>query len=365
MFHYRSICSLALLLLAACASPTKTPDAPERDVTQNPAPTSNDTSSDVQFAAAGMAIHGTIDRPPGDGPYPAVVLVAGSGPTDRDWKNPLLPGDNGSAALLADALVERGVVVLRYDKRGTGATGMPSTPVTWSDYTAEIAEGVRLLASLDYVDDRRIHVAGHSEGGAHAMRLAQDAPRPLASIILLSTAGRSLRDIVVWQIGAQIHASGLNPQAAEAEITALEGALDAIGNGETIDPTKVGQLPGVQQFLAALQNPQSVDFARELLVFDPGAAVAEIDLPILILSGARDIQVDPQLDAAPIAEAARAAGRQTELVIVPTADHVLKHEETPRDQLDAAAGFRYNAEGRTLADGVVDAIANWILDTKP
>lgn len=363
MFHFRSIISIALLF-AACASPRQTPDEPEPEMATQPTADVAE-GGDVQFAAAGMTIHGTVDRPPGDGPFPAVVLVAGSGPTDRDWKNPLLPGENGSAALLSAELARRGVVVLRYDKRGTGETGMPTAPIAWSDYLAEIGEATRLLASQPFVDPERIHVAGHSEGGTHVLRLAQNPPQPLASVILLSTAGRSLHDIVVWQIGEQIRASGLNEQAARAEIEALEQALHAIERGESVDPSQVGQLPGVQQFVGALQNPQSVEFARELLAFDPIAAFQNLDLPVLVLSGARDLQVDPQLDAKPLADAARAAGRPTELVIVPTADHVLKHEETPREQLNATAGLRYNEEGRKLADGVVDAIVDWIENPGP
>ena len=261
--------------------------------------------------------------------------------------------------MLADALAREGVVTLRYDKRGTGATGMPSGGVTWPDYVEELAKAAEFLSTQSFVDKQRIVIAGHSEGGAHALKVAANPPVAIAGVVLLSSAGRSLSDIVLWQISQQILGSGLPKAASDAEIAALKGALTQIAAGKDVDPTKVGQLPGVQQFIAALQNPQSVDFAREILVFEPKNAFAAFDLPVLVLSGARDIQVDPELDAKPLAKASQAAGRQTELVIIPTADHVLKHEPTPRENLDASAGFRYNAPDRQLADGVVESIATW------
>lgn len=77
-------------------------------------------SFDVSWQLDGITISGTVTRPDGVGEFPAVVLVAGSGPTDRDWCSPLLPGDNGSARLLAEALAGAGIASMRYDKRASG-----------------------------------------------------------------------------------------------------------------------------------------------------------------------------------------------------------------------------------------------------
>src|SRR5471032_1342334 len=78
------------------------------------------TSTEVTWELDGIAMHGTLVRPDGEGPFLSVVLVAGSGPTDRDWCSPLLPGTNGSARLLANAFATAGIASLRYDKRVTG-----------------------------------------------------------------------------------------------------------------------------------------------------------------------------------------------------------------------------------------------------
>lgn len=354
----KSIMVLAALLAGTACAKTTPSDPPPTEAREEAAMDPVETA--VQFQAAGMTIHGTITRPAVDGRYPAIAIAAGSGPTDRDWRNPLIPGANGSGALLADALARQGVAVLRYDKRGTGATGMPTGAIAWGDYAAELGAATAVLADQPFVDPARIFVAGHSEGGVHALRVAAQPVVPLAGVMLLSAAGRSLRDIVLWQIGNQIQASGLNPAAAQAEIDALTAAIDTIAAGGTVDPASVGQLQGVQQFLMALQNPQSVAFARGLLTFDPLAAFATFDLPVLVLTGGRDIQVDPELDARPLAQAAQAAGRPTTFVLAEQADHVLKTEPTPRAELTPAVGLQYNAEGRRLDEDVVPAIVQFV-----
>src|SRR5215470_9684563 len=82
--------------------------------------TTEDRSSDVSWDLDGISIDATVVRPSGPGPFAGVVLVAGSGPTDRDWCSPLLPGSRGSARLLAEAFAEAGIASLRYDKRASG-----------------------------------------------------------------------------------------------------------------------------------------------------------------------------------------------------------------------------------------------------
>src|SRR6476661_8675906 len=77
-------------------------------------------SSDISWPLDATSVDGTLVRPGGPGPFPGVVMVAGSGPTDRDWNSPLLPGTNGSARLLAQALARAGFASLRYDKRASG-----------------------------------------------------------------------------------------------------------------------------------------------------------------------------------------------------------------------------------------------------
>src|SRR5499427_8420864 len=77
-------------------------------------------STEVSWVLDSTTVYGTLLRPSGSGPFPAIVMIAGSGPTDRDWTSPLLPGTNGSARLLAEALAQAGIASVRYDKRPSG-----------------------------------------------------------------------------------------------------------------------------------------------------------------------------------------------------------------------------------------------------
>src|SRR5262249_16776648 len=158
----------------------------------------------------------TVVHPTAPGRYPALLLIAGSGPTDRDWNNPLIQTRNGSGKLLAEALAAHGMVVIRWDKAGTGA----SKPPPLADFTLDTYrdEG---MAALDLVAARRdvrtdaIFVAGHSEGGIHATRLAQTAGARVDGVIFLSAAGRRMRDLIVEQLASQFAHAGLSPEAQE------------------------------------------------------------------------------------------------------------------------------------------------------
>src|SRR5205085_4254038 len=109
-------------------------------------------SSEVNWVLGSTTVYGTLVRPVGPGPFPAVVMVAGSGPTDRDWNSPLLPGANGSARLLAEALARAGITSLRYDKRASGPHAHENVPaliskISMQSHVDELAGAVRTMAS--------------------------------------------------------------------------------------------------------------------------------------------------------------------------------------------------------------------------
>jgi uncharacterized protein len=130
-------------------------------------------SSEVSWQLDSTTMYGTVVRPHGPGPFPAVVMVAGSGPTDRDWNSPLLPGSNGSALLLAEALARAGIASLRYDKRASGQHARENMQhlvgkISMQSHVDELAGAVRTMASRDYVRDGRIFALTNSEGALHA-----------------------------------------------------------------------------------------------------------------------------------------------------------------------------------------------------
>src|SRR5690349_21737010 len=112
-------------------------------------------SWEVNWQLGPTTVFGTLVRPAGPGPFPAVVMVAGSGPTDRDWNSPLLPGSNGSARLLAEALAQAGIASLRYDKRASGPHVRETMQtligkMSMQSHVDELAGAVRALAGHEF-----------------------------------------------------------------------------------------------------------------------------------------------------------------------------------------------------------------------
>ena len=362
--------ALALLFawLAACGAGPAASDRQEAPQAVNRTPVQDEGSyavveREVKFEAAGMTIHGTLTRPLMRGRYGAVVLIAGSGPTDRDWSGPLLPGGNGSGALLARELARHGLVVLRYDKRGTGQTDMPGEPVRWGHYLEEIEAAVALARDEPVVDPQRVVLAGHSEGAWHAIEFAQTLERrqSIAGLALLAPAGRGLATVVLEQVEASLFQAGLAPEAVAQEVARLEGALAAVAAGEEVDPAQASQYPGLQNLVASFQDPSARPFVQAILLYDPVRQVRQVGRPVLIVAGGKDIQIDFGRDARPLGEAARAAGLEVTEARPPQADHVLKREEGDLRAVDRAlVGARYNAPDRDLDPEAVEALIRWL-----
>jgi len=186
-------------------------------------PAAQVATEDVSFVAGGRTIPGTITRA-ASGKGPGLLLLAGSGPTDRDWNSPLLPGKNGSGRLLAEALAARGITVLRFDKAFSGRNpGLPIADLSLDTYRDEAAAALELLRSRPEVDAARLFVAGHSEGGIHATRLAQSLGGQLRGVILIAAPGRSLAEILEVQLEKNVLAPTMSAEQVHAEMRPIRG----------------------------------------------------------------------------------------------------------------------------------------------
>jgi alpha-beta hydrolase superfamily lysophospholipase len=318
-------------------------------------------SLEVSWQLDAIPLYGTLVRPAGPGPFPAVVMVAGSGPTDRDWNSPLLPGSNGSARLLAEALARAGIASLRYDKRGSGPHAREVVPlltgkVSMQSFADELAGAVRTIASQEYVRSDRIFALANSEGTLHALNYQLRSPKiPFAGLVLIGPPGRSVGAVARSQLAAQA-ASVPN---GDALLALYDAAIARFLAGEPIAPDPA--LPeGVQLLLKSLETPVNLPFARELWMADAAPLLRQVDVPVLVIIGKKDLQVDWQADGEPLQRAA--AGHKNVSFLFPeNANHVLKQEPRPRSELvPAAIAESYNGIDTRLDPEALASILEWL-----
>lgn len=323
------------------------------------------SSTEVEWPLDDTTMYATLVRPSGPGPFPGIVMVAGSGPTDRDWNSPLLPGTNGSARLLAEALAQNGFAILRYDKRAAGPHAAENFPkltgkVSFESHLDELAGAVDFLSRQESVDPDCIFALTNSEGALHALnyqvnRGAGSRTVPFAGLVLIAPPGRVMGDVGRAQIAAQLLAV---PNGQEI-LAAYDAAIARFRAGEEVasDPT----LPqGVQMLLQALSSPINLPFARELWTADAAAWLARVSVPVFVVIGQKDIQVDWQADGARLQQAV--AGRtDVEFFFPENANHVLKHEPRSRQDLNPAeVSLSYNAPDAVLDGESLAAILRWL-----
>jgi alpha-beta hydrolase superfamily lysophospholipase len=318
-------------------------------------------STEVHWALDSTTMWGTLVRPAGPGPFAAVVMVAGSGPTDRDWNSPLLPGSNGSARLIADDLAESGFASLRYDKRASGPHAAENMQhligkMSMESHLDELSSAVRLLAEQDFVRVDRLFGLGNSEGNLHVLNYqVHTPPTPLAGLVLIAPPGRAVGGVARTQLAEQLAALPDSVRLLEL----YDQAIARFVAQQPIAPDS--SLPqGVQTLLHALETPANLPFARELWSAEAASLLGQVEVPALVLIGKKDIQVDWRADGGPLEEAARGRADVT-LVYPEDANHVLKYEPRPRAELPAAtAAASYNNPQTGLDPESMTIIRDWL-----
>jgi len=317
---------------------------------------------EVSWMIGETTVAATLTVPEGSGPFPAIILVAGSGPTDRDWNSPLLPGTNGSGALFADMLTKAGFVTLRYDKRVSGPDAMANLEIlmgqlSLESHREEVAGGISFLANHNAVDIARLFGLANSEGTIHILNYQRQDPEwPLAGLILAAPPGRSMPEVLRSQIEPQL-ADSADPKGL---LALFDEAMERFLAGKPIEPST--DLPeAVRQLLLSLEAPANLPFTRELFKVDSASWLADIEIPVLVLIGKKDIQIDWQLDGQRLEEAV--AGNLNVIFVYPeNANHVFKHEEKLVEDLTAADAVHYNSADRVLDQESVRTILAWLHD---
>lgn len=338
---------------------------------QEPKPPFPYRAEEVTFASAesGVTLAGTLTVPQGTGPFPAVVLVSGSGPQNRDEE---LLGHK-PFAVLADHLTRRGIAVLRFDDRGVGKSTGRFSVATSEDFAEDALGGVRFLKTRSEVAAGKIGVAGHSEGGLIAPMVAVQST-DVGFIVLLAGPGVPGDSILKAQGRLIAQAAGQQAEAldrqsrAQAEMfaavraggdsAALVARLSEIGTRVLAEiPEAERQASGVtpqmmQQQVQTLSSP----WFRFFLTYDPRPTLRRVKVPVLAINGALDLQV-PSQDNLRAIDAALREGGNTRVTTREFAG--LNHLFQPTT---TGAPFEYGTIETTMSPEVLEAISGWITE---
>lgn len=298
----------------------------------------------VRFAAGdGAMLAGTLLLPAWSElqRVPGLVLVAGSGPTDRNGNNPLVPVRIDTLRLIAERLAEAGIATLRYDKRGVGAsTAMPAALAeqekfsTWDRFVGDVRAAHAELLKHDEIKRYATGLLGHSEGGllvlAAAPAISENKPHV---VVLAATPGRPYGEILRRQL----------ERAAPTLVEGVERALSAI---RTNGRPPSGLPAELQPLFPAYIGP----FLQGAMAFDPAAALAASPLGCLLVHGGADQQIVPMDDIQPLIDALRDRSAGSEALIAAGVSHNLKTVTGPNDP-----GFT-----GPLAPVVADKLAAWL-----
>ena len=325
---------------------------------QTPKPPFPYRTEEVTIEHDGIQLAGTLTIPEGDGPFPGVVLITGSGPQNRDEEifghKPFL--------VLADYLTKHNIAVLRYDDRGIGSSTGNFAAATSEDFAVDAKAVLRFLAERPEIDDERTGLIGHSEGGIISTMLGA-VEQDVDFIVLLAGPACPGDEIIYQQSAAILRVQGvdeeiiqkLNEQRALLfNILKREG--DITGARQELDKILIEM--GIQQENIRKQEIRKIEspWFRSFLRYDPCPDLERIEVPVLALIGSRDLQVLAEVNIPALKEHLGKSGNPDVTVLeIEGLNHLFQPAET-------GLIAEYNLIETTIAPSVLELIAGWILD---
>jgi len=330
---------------------------PQEDaINAGPAPY---VQQEIHFAnnTAHNHIAGTLSLPTGDGPFPAVVLISGTGRNTRDedvWGHKVF-------LVLADTLTRSGFAVLRYDKRGVGGSSGNYDAATTADFASDAEAAVVWLKTQSHIDARRIGVLGHSEGGIIAPAVAT-SDKDVAFVVMI--AGPCIRGdkLFVLQSAMTAKAYGApDDYIAKRKVFDAElynAIISAPSESAALDRAKAMITRGVANKIIdaneaeSLAKDDTTPWERYFLAYDPAPILARITVPVLVLNGSLDVQVPAKENLASARQALRNNPKAT-VVELPGMNHLLQDSKT-------GAPNEYNDIEETMSPIALKTITDWL-----
>lgn len=328
------------------------------------------SSEDLYFENknAGIKLAGTLTMPTKGSNFPAVVLISGSGPQNR---NEELMGHK-PFLVLSDYLTKNGIAVLRFDDRGTAASEGDFGPATSADFATDVAAAVDYLKTRSEINSSQIGLIGHSEGGIIAPMVANSKPQDVDFIVLLAGTGIRGDQLLLLQQALIGKASGMSPAQLEENDMISRQAFEIMLkdlNSEDLQQEIVTYMTRVYRnippenvpngmteadFVAAQVKQLTSPWMSSFIKYDPATALEKVACPVLAINGEKDLQVPPKENLEAI-KAALEKGGNPDITTVELAglNHLFQ---------EAATGTpsEYGTIEQTFAPAAMEVVLNWI-----
>lgn len=339
---------------------------------QEPRPPFPYKEEEVQFKqkSQGFTLGGTLTVPEGEGPFPSVILVSGSGSQNRDEE---IFGHK-PFWVMADHLSRKGIAVLRYDDRGVAASGGTASGATSADHALDARSAVEYLLTRNEIDPSKIGIVGHSEGGMIAFMLAAEH-KDISFIVSLAGPGVDGKTILLEQSEYISRLSGLSASIIEDNQIVMGEAYELLKSNETHEVWGEKLIEFASHFYASKTDRQYSDeqiergknnllnsipqasyaWMRYFVMFDPAPLFPSIECPVLALNGGKDCQVLAEKNINAIKEGLQSAGnKELTAMILPGLNHLFQNCET-------GLPAEYNQIEETFDPTALELISGWIL----
>ena len=309
---------------------------------------------------AGVTLAATLTLPKGVGPFPAALLIAGSGPNDRDEAL----ASHRPFLVLADHLTRKGIAVLRYDKRGIGKSNGSTDKATTVDLAADAQAGVAYLKTRKEIDPARIALIGHSEGAMIAPLIASRT-KDVAWIVLLAAPATFGEETLLNQSELIGKAADLTDEQLEASLNFDQAAYDLVRTEK--EPAALGEKLNAlvkETGLGAAMPPTLLEtqmrmmespWFRFFLDYDPLPNLKTLQIPVLALYGQKDLQVPAKANLPVLRQALQDAGnKDVDVRELPDLNHLFQHAYS-------GTPVEYAAIEETFSPDAMQIISDWLL----
>jgi uncharacterized protein len=326
----------------------------------------------VQISNGEITLSGTLSVPTGSGPFPAVILLSGSGAQDRDEVIPQIPG-YAPFKWIAEYLADQGVAVLRYDDRGTGKSTGKFETGTSADFANDAEAAFKFLLERPEIDPKRIGFLGHSEGGMLAAMVAARNPK-VAFVISMAGPGVRGYELMIKQNERVLNAMGMTGKQLDDSMKTAKKSLEMILAKDWAGLEKIMYPVALEQLRALPENQkktsieleaeartlttQSVEATKGWMAFfvgyDIAADWAKVRVPVLALFGTLDVQVDAlQNSTALEATLFNAGNTDVTIKVFPSANHLFQPAKN-------GSPIEYATLPMTFVSGFLETIRIWL-----